>query len=46
MMAPSKASCLNNGNVVWKKAKLMSDTIDLVLSSVRPDVTEYWERYL
>ncbi len=46
MMAPSKASCLNKGNVVWKKATLLADTIDLVLSSVSPDVTEYWERYL
>ena len=46
MMAPSKASCLNKGNVVWKKATLLADTIDLVLSSVSPDVTEYWEGYL
>ena len=46
MMAPSKASCLNNGNVVWKKAKLLADTMDLVLSSVSPDVTEHWERFL
>ena len=46
MMAPSKASCLNNGNVVWLKAKLIADTMDLVLSSVRPDETEYWERFL
>ena len=46
MMAPSKASCLNRGGIVWRKAKLLADTIDLVLSSVSPDVTEYWERYL
>ena len=46
MMASSKASCLNRENIVWRKAKLIADTIDLVLSSVRPDVTEYWERFL
>lgn len=46
MMAPSKASCLNNGNIVWRKAKLLADTIDLVLSTVSPDETEYWERFL
>lgn len=46
MMAPSKASCLNNGNIVWRKAKLMADTMDLVLSTIAPNVTEYWERYL
>ena len=46
MMASSKASCLNNSMTVWRKGKLLADTMDLVLSSVRPDVTEYWERYL
>ena len=46
MMAPSKASCLNKGNIVWRKAKLIADTMDLVFSSVSPDVKEYWERYL
>ena len=46
MMATSKASCLNNGNTVWKKAILMSRTIDAVFDTVSPDVTEYWERFL
>ena len=46
MMAPSKAICLNNGQVVWKKAMLMSRTIDAVFDTVSPDVTEYWERFL
>jgi len=46
MMASSKASCLNYGNTVWRKANLMSETMDLVLNSVTPEVTEYWERYL
>ena len=46
MMAPTKASCLNNNMPVWKKAKIMSETIDLALDSVSEDVVEYWERYL
>ena len=46
MMASSKASCLNNGGTVWRKAKLMADKIDLILNTVRPDVVEYWERFL
>ena len=46
MMANSKASCLNRGNTVWKKAKLMADTMDVVLYTVSPTVTEYWERFL
>ena len=46
MMATSKASCLNEGNIVWRKAKLIADTMDLVLSSVSPNATEYWERFL
>ena len=46
MMAPSKASCLNYGKPVWQKAILMSNTIDAALVSVRPSVTEYWERHL
>ena len=46
MMATSKASCLNNGQNVWKKAILMSRTIDAVFDTVSPDVTEYWERFL
>lgn len=46
MMASSKASCLNYGTPVWKKANMMAENMDLVLNTVRPDVTEYWERYL
>lgn len=46
MMASSKASCLNNGQTVWRKAILMSRTMDAVLNSVSPNVVEYWERYL
>ena len=46
MMASSKASCLNNGQTVWKKAMLMSRTMDAVFNSVSPNVVEYWERFL
>ena len=46
MMASSKASCLNRGNTVWLKGKYIADTMDLVLYSVTPNTTEYWERYL
>ena len=46
MMAASKASCLNYGTTVWQKASLMAENMDAVLNTVRPDVREYWERYL
>lgn len=46
MMASSKASCLNNGQTVWRKAMFMARTMDAVLNSVSPNVVEYWERYL
>ena len=46
MMASSKASCLNEGNPVWKKATYMARTIDVVLNTVSSDKQEYWERYL
>lgn len=46
MMAPTKASCLNNDMPVWRKAKLMSEMIDAALGTVSPSVVEYWERYL
>lgn len=46
MMANSKASCLNTDKPVWKKAMLMSNTIDAALDTVSPNNLEYWERYL
>ena len=46
MMASSKASCLNSGNTVWRKAKVIADTIDVVLNTVSPYSVEYWERFL
>ena len=45
MMADTKASCLNVGNTIWKKAVYMSRTIDSVFDCVKPDVIEYWERF-
>lgn len=46
MMANTKASCLNNNKPVWKKARIMSNTIDAALNTVSPNNTEYWERFL
>ncbi len=46
MMASSKASCLNKGQVVWQKANLMKNTIEAVFSTVSPSTTEYWERHI
>ncbi len=46
MMASSKASCLNQKNYVWYKAKYMALMIETVLDSVKPDTVEYWERFL
>lgn len=46
MMATNKASCLNENNTVWQKAKYIARTIETVLNSVKPNNTEYWERHL
>ena len=46
MMFANKASCLNNGKPVWKKAKYMAEQLDYYFNSVSPNVTEYWERHL
>lgn len=46
MMMPNKASCLNYGKPVWVKARTMSEQIDYFLNSVKPNVTEYWERFV
>ena len=45
-MATNKASCLNENNTVWQKAKYIARTIETVLNSVKPNNTEYWERHL
>ena len=46
MMASTKASCLNNGNPVWRKADYMSKMIRRVLNSVRKSSSVYWEQHL
>jgi hypothetical protein len=46
MMAPNKASCLNQGTRVWTKAKAMALTIENVLKCASADTIEYWERFL
>ena len=46
MMAGNKASCLNRGTIVHTKANQMALTMDAVLTTVSPNVVEYWERYL
>lgn len=46
MMFTNKASCLNTNKPVWKKAKFMSRLLEKYLESVKPEVTEYWERHL
>lgn len=46
MMASSKISCFSVGRPIWLKAKYISEQLDLFFDSVRPDVTEYWERYV
>lgn len=46
MMDSTKASCLNYGKPIWKKAKLISNTIEATFKTVNPSTTEYWERFL
>ena len=46
MMATTKASCLNKGNPIWRKANYMALTIESVFDTVSPDSVEYWERYI
>ena len=46
MMSSSKISCFSIGRPIWLKAKYISEQLDLFFDSVRPDVTEYWERYV
>ena len=46
MMASSKASCLNNGSNVWKKANYMAQMIRQVLNSVKKSSSVRWEQYL
>ena len=46
MMAPNKASCLNENSPVWKKARYMALTMEKTIHCVKSDTTEYWERFL
>ncbi len=46
MMANSKASCLNNGKPIYRKAKYMADTMDFFIDSCSTNTTERWEKYL
>ncbi len=48
MMASSKASCLNEGTVVWAKADYMAKMMRFVLGSVRgkPHSEVRWEQHL
>ena len=46
MMSGSRASCMNRGTVIYTKASQMALTMDAVLNTVKPNVVEYWERYL
>lgn len=46
MMAPNKASCLNQNMKVWAKAKYMALTMEATLRSVKLETVEYWERFL
>ena len=46
MMAGSKASCLNAGMPVNKKATYMSSVIEQKFNSCSPSVTEHWERFI
>lgn len=46
MMSATRASCMNRGTIIHSKANQMALTIDAVLNTVKPNVVEYWERYL
>lgn len=46
MMAGSKASCLNTGMPVYKKATYMSSKIEQAFNTCSPGVTEHWERFI
>lgn len=46
MMSDNKASCLNTNKTIWKKANIISKTIETVFKTVKQENTETWERYL
>lgn len=46
MMADNKISPLNEGNHIWAKAVVISETIDYYFDCVNSSTTEYWERFV
>ena len=46
MMASHKASCLNEENPVWYKAKYIALTMESVFDTVDSSTVEYWERFI
>lgn len=46
MMSSSKASCLNYGKPVWKKANTMSRYMDIALNCANSTSRENWEKWL
>ena len=46
MMASSKASCLNYGKPVWRKASTMSRYMEVALNCANSSTREYWEQWL
>lgn len=46
MMAGSKASCLNTGMPVYRKATYISSVIEQKFNTCSSGVTEYWERFI
>ena len=46
MMSSSKASCLNYGKPIWRKASTMSKYMEIVLSCANPSSRESWEKWL
>lgn len=46
MMASYELKCFETGTPTYKKARLISETLDNYFSSVTSSNTEYWERYI
>ena len=46
MMSSSKASCLNYGKPIWKKANTMSRYMEIVLNCANASSRENWEKWL
>ena len=46
MMADYELKCFERGTPIYKKARLISDTLDTYFNSVSINNNEYWERYI